>query len=105
MMKTLEEKFEKVLQEQIERAQQLCGCEQDRLLHNVQKYGAVATAKEHAKKRRLSDGFETLAQMGQLALSLEALVVSKTFGALFSDDEVNHCFQVLCDAGYYQWHG
>ena len=103
-VKTLEEKFALALQEQLAQAQQVPGCAQPKLQHDVQKYGAVATAKEYARKQRLSDGFEALAQAGQLALSMEALVVAEQFGTLFSDEEVNHCFQALCGAGYYLWH-
>ena len=50
---------------------------------------------------RVSDGFDQLAQMGQLKLSLEALVVDKRFTALFTDDEANEALTRLLSAGYY----
>ena len=49
---------------------------------------------------RESDGFNQLAQKGQLGLSLEALAVKKEFTALFSDDEVNNALDRLLFAGY-----
>ena len=49
---------------------------------------------------RESDGFNLLAQMGRLDLSLEALVISKRVTALFSDDEANNALDRLLSAGY-----
>ena len=49
---------------------------------------------------RESDGFNLLAQKGQLALSLEALAVKKQYTALFSDEEVNTALDRLLSAGY-----
>ena len=49
---------------------------------------------------RVSDGFDQLAQKGQLKLSLEALVVDKRFTALFSDDEANEALIRLLSAGH-----
>ena len=49
---------------------------------------------------RTSDGFATLADKGQLDLSLEALVVDKRFTVLFSDEEANNALTRLLDAGY-----
>lgn len=49
---------------------------------------------------RVSDGFYTLADMGNLELSLEALAVKKQFAALFSDEEVNNALMRLLEAGY-----
>ena len=50
---------------------------------------------------RESDGFNLLAQKGRLDLSLEALAVKKQFTALFTDEEVNWCLDVLMEAGYF----
>ena len=49
---------------------------------------------------RTSDGFDLLAQKGQLKLSLEALVVDKRFTALFTDDEANEALTRLLSAGH-----
>lgn len=49
---------------------------------------------------RASDGFQELARMGKLALSLEALAVDRRFTALFSDEEANTALDRLLSAGY-----
>ena len=49
---------------------------------------------------RESDGFHSLAAMGHLELSLEALAVQKQFTGLFSDEEANNALTRLLDAGY-----
>ena len=50
---------------------------------------------------RESDGFHSLAAMGHLELSLEALAVQKQFTGLFSDEEANNALIRLLDAGYH----
>ncbi|MBO5129550.1 MAG: hypothetical protein J6B95_04290 [Oscillospiraceae bacterium] len=49
---------------------------------------------------RTSDGFNLLAQKGQLKLSLEALAVDKRFTSLFTDEEANEALMRLLEAGY-----
>ena len=49
---------------------------------------------------RVSDGFDALADLGRLELSLEAIAVKKQFTSLFSDEEANSALQRLLDAGY-----
>lgn len=60
----------------------------------------LAGAKRSLSGRRLSDGFNLLAQKGQLKLSLEALAIDKRFTALFTDEEANEALQRLLEAGY-----
>ena len=60
----------------------------------------LAGAKRILSGRRTSDGFNLLAQKGQLKLSLEALAVDKRFTELFSDDEANEALDRLLEAGY-----
>ena len=60
----------------------------------------MAQAKRNLSGSRTSDGFGDLAAKGQLALSLEALVVDKRFTALFTDDEANTALDRLINAGY-----
>ena len=49
---------------------------------------------------KVSDGFDQLADLGKLSLSLEALAVDKRFTGLFSDDEANEALNRLLSAGY-----
>ena len=57
-------------------------------------------AKRILSGSRTSDGFNGLAQKGQLKLSLEALAVDKRFTGLFTDEEANEALMRLLDAGY-----
>ena len=69
-------------------------------LRPMEKDQAMRNAKHALSGNRTSDGFVALADKGQLALSLEALVVDKRFTALFTDEEANNALMRLLDAGY-----
>lgn len=77
------------------------GAPTKRLLQTLEARGGVETAKDLAARHRRSDGFDELARCGHLELSLEALMTKGKYGALFSDEEVNHCLTVLLEAGYF----
>ena len=66
----------------------------------VEEANAVKNAKRILSGNRLSDGFNDLAQKGQLKLSLEALVIDKRFTSLFTDEEANEALMRLLEAGY-----
>jgi len=66
----------------------------------VEEANAVKNAKRILAGTRLSDGFNELAQKGQLKLSLEALVIDKRFTSLFTDEEANEALSRLLEAGY-----
>ena len=87
--------------EQAQTAMLAHGCPTKRLIQDLQSRGGVETAKELARRHRLSDGFEDLRQKGHLELTLEALVIQGKFGALFTDEEANWCLQVLMEANYF----
>jgi len=61
---------------------------------------AMAFAHRVLSGHKESDGFWTLADLGRLDLSLEALVVKKQFTSLFSDEEANTALNRLLLAGY-----
>ena len=67
----------------------------------VEAKDAVKTAARFLSGSRVSDGFDALADMGRLELSLEALAIDKRFTALFSDEEANVALERLLSAGYY----
>ena len=94
------DQFTKELLKAMDAAEKL-GCRMVKFRQTAEKYGGVETAKEYLRKNRFSDGFDQLAEQGRLDLSMEALAVQGKFGALFTDDEINRCFERLCDAGYY----
>ncbi len=94
--------FETALLAAMDKAEQVCGVRQGRLRQNIISYGAVNAAKDYMKRGRPSDGFDALAQKKHLELTMEALVVSNAYHNLFTDEEVNACFALLCAEGYYQ---
>jgi hypothetical protein len=61
---------------------------------------AMKSAHRTLSGTKLSDGFNDLAKLGQLKLSLEALVIDKRYTGLFSDEEANEALSRLLDAGY-----
>lgn len=67
----------------------------------IEKNGALQFLQQLLRRNQESPGFLALVKRGKLELSAEAIVVRSEFGALFTDDEVNLCFERLCDNGYY----
>ena len=60
----------------------------------------MAAARRCLSGHRVSDGFDHLARLDRLELSLEALAVKKQYTGLFSDEEANNALTRLLDAGY-----
>ena len=81
-------------------AAQALGVRQGRLAQNIERFGAVAAVKDYFQKARPTDGFDELARLGRLDLSAEAIAVSHH--TEFTDEEINHCFSLLCAEGYYK---
>lgn len=100
-MTILEKQFEEELIKKCEIAQKQCGYKPTRFLQTIAKFGGVKTAKEILRKGRVSDGFEILQQAGLIKLTMEATIIDKKYGELFTDDEVNSCYELLCEYGYY----
>lgn len=101
-MTPLEKEFNEQLTKKYQKAQKECGHNPTKFLQTVEKFGGVKTAKEILRKGRLSDGFEKLQQAGLIALTMEATMIEGKFGELFTDDEVNTCYELLCEFGYYK---
>ena len=97
----LEKQFTKELLENCEKASKSCPYRGVRFIQTLQKFGGVKTAKEILHKGRLSDEFEILVKAGLVELTMEALVVKPCYAELFTDDEVNSCYETLCENGYY----
>lgn len=70
-------------------------------LRPVAEADALQTAHRWLTGHRPSDGFDALADRNRLDLSLEALAVKKTYGALFSDEEANNALTRLLEGGYF----
>lgn len=101
-MTTLEKKFDEELIKNCEIAQKECGYNPARSMQTVAKFGGVRTAKEIIRKGQVSDGFDKLQQAGLIHLTMEATMIDKKYGELFTDDEVNSCYELLCEYGYYK---
>lgn len=100
-MTALEKQFSEALIKNSEQAEKIGGCKMTRFIQTIEKFGGVKTAKEIIRKGRVSDGFEALQKAGQLKYTMEAMVVDAKYAELFSDDEVNSCYEILCEYGYY----
>lgn len=99
---TLEKQFEEELIKKSELAQKQCSAYRGkRFLQSIEKFGGIKTAKEIIRKNKFSDEFDTLAQAGLISLTMEATVIESQYSDLFTDDEVNWCYELLCDHGYY----
>ena len=94
--------FTAALFQAIEEAETAYGIRQPKLRQTAEKYGGVAAAKYYIDHSRISDGFDALSKKKRLDLSMEALVTSTAWHGLFTDEEVNDCFALLCGADYYQ---
>lgn len=97
---TLAQTFQKEAAANAQTAMLAHGAPTKRLLQNLEAHG-VDAVKELAKRRRVSDGFDALAKCGHLELTPEALMTKGKYGALFTDEEVNWCLDVLMEAGYF----
>ncbi len=62
---------------------------------------AMNAARRALSGSRASEGFDRLAALNRLDLTLEALAVSSKFTALFSDAEANTALTRLLEAGYF----
>ena len=113
---TLEEKLVQRLRQQAQSAAALGIPEPKRLFQAAERFGAADLAVGNFETTlggpkagyrgypcfSAPDAFaDALADAGHLELSPEALVVSKEFGPLFSDEEADFCLQALLQAGFY----
>lgn len=99
-MKTLEDQFTKELIKNYEIIEKETGIKSPRLNQVISKFGGVKTAKELLRKNRISDEFEKIQAAGYVKLTLEALVIDCRYAELFTDEEVNSCYDLLCEYNY-----
>ena len=101
-MKELEQAFETDLLRRCEQAKSAKLCNPDRLCQQIQKYGGIRTVQELIRKGKASDTFDSLQRNNRLDLTVEALVVDNKYSDLFTDAEVNACFMLLCEYGFFR---
>lgn len=99
-MSDLEEQFTRELLGLLQRAEQ-AGVSDSSLCRAVEKNGGAKALKYRFARNQASLGLEDLARVGKLSLSPEALAVQPKYASLFTDDEVNFCFDLLCQYGFY----
>lgn len=100
-MTALEKKLQVEVLKNCELAEKQCGCQMTRFIQTIERFGIVKTAQEILRKRRTSDCFNKLAEAGRLELTMEATIVKAEYAELFTDDQVNDCYELLCEHGYY----
>ena len=98
-MLTTEERFAKAWAARWENLRAL-GIPTARTEQAAQTQGALEAARRCLSGRRCSDGFQALARLGRLELSLEALALEPTWGSLFTDEQANEAIGRLLEAGY-----
>lgn len=100
-MTALEKKLQAEVLKNCELAEKQCGCQMTRFIQTIERFGIVKTAQEILRKRRTSDCFNKLAEAERLELTMEATIVKAEYAELFTDDQVNDCYELLCEHGYY----
>ena len=98
-METLAKKFEEELKTKMFRAKKECKYNPTRFNQMLAAHGGVETAKRliaNARKTgNTSDGFSTLFLCGRLDLSMEDSVCKSEYSALFTDEEIAYCEELL----------
>ena len=100
-MEALKKKLQQEVIKSCEKAEKECGCKMTRLLETIERFGIVRTAQEILRKGRTSDNFNKLVEAGRIELTMEAIIAKAEYAELFTDEEVNKCYDLLCDNGYY----
>ena len=98
-MEKREIEFTQELLKILDEAERITGVADMQLKTQIQKHGGVRAIKEKLKRKQISRQFSLLEEKKRLKLSPEYLVIQGKFGALFTDDEVNLCLEVLLEAG------
>lgn len=98
---TLKEAFLLQALQQAQTAMLEHGAPTKRLMDTLSARGGVETVQDLCKRGRVSDGFDFLCAAGHGKLTLEALAVQGKYGSLFTDEEVNHCLDMLMQAGFF----
>ncbi len=99
-MQNLESIFHEEMLGIYERAKKDCGYNAIRFLQTVVEKGGLKAAKEWLSVSTPQDGLFTLWELGRLDLSMEALVLSKQFRGLFTDQELAEAKRRLVNLRY-----
>ncbi|MGL4760165.1 MAG: hypothetical protein ACRC6T_07755 [Sarcina sp.] len=97
----LEKKLQLEIIKNCDIAEKEFGCRMVKFKQTIERFGIVKTAQEIFRKGRTSDCFDRLLQESRLDLTMEATIVKSQYAQLFTDEEVNGCYDLLCENGYY----
>ncbi len=100
-MVALEKKLQQEVIKNCELAEKEYGCKMTKFLQTIERFGIVKTAQEILRKGRTSDCFNKLVEAGRLDLTMEATIVKSEYSELFTDEQINSCYELLCEKGYY----
>lgn len=100
-MGTLEKKLQQEVIKNCEIVEKEYGCKMTRFIETINRFGVVRTAQEILRKGRTSDCFNKLVEVRQIELTMEAVIVRPQYAELFTDEEVNYCYELLCEKEYY----
>ena len=100
-MMALEKKLQQEVMKNCGLAEKEYDCKMTRFLQTIERFGIVRTAQEIFRKGRTLDCFNKLAEVGHLELTMEATIVKCEYAEFFTDEQVNYCYELLCEKGYY----
>ena len=101
-MNALELAFTAALTDSLGKAASQLKIDLSRDIGQITKLGGVRFMQNLLRRGLESPGFSQMAAKKLLRFSAEAVCVRGEFGQLFTDDEVNLCFDRLCEYGFYQ---
>lgn len=101
-MKTLEPVFNAALTDSLSKAAAQLKIDLSRDIGQITKLGGVRFMQNLLRRGLESPGFAQMAEKKLPKFSAEAVCVRGEFGLLFTDDEINLCFDRLCEHGFYQ---
>lgn len=97
----LEKKLQQEIIRNCEIAEKEYGCKMTKFIETIERFGIVRTAQEIIRKGRTSDCFSKLVEKGEIKLTMEAIIVKPQYAELFTDEEVNACYELLCENSYF----
>jgi hypothetical protein len=96
----LAKKFDKELRRLVERVISETAYRPERFIQMLNEHGGFQTAKILLHDKKLSEGFVKLWELGRLDLTMEAIILKKSWRELFAEEELKIAKKRLIDLGY-----
>ncbi|WP_294406862.1 hypothetical protein [uncultured Clostridium sp.] len=100
-MTELEKRLQEHVLKNCKTAEEKYECKMTKLIQTIERFGIVRTAQEIIRKGCTSHCFNKLVENGHIDLTMEAAIVNRKYAELFTDEEVNSCYELLCENGYF----